>query len=111
VKLAADGDDVAVLTVSVVDAKGRLVPDADHLVTFAIEGGARLIGVGNGDPTSLEPDHAPYRKAFKGLCGAIVQTGAQAGKVRVIATAAGLKAATVELTLNMAMPVPSVAPA
>ncbi|WP_044559928.1 beta-galactosidase GalA [Azospirillum sp. B4] len=99
VKLLADGDDVAVLSASVVDAKGRLVPDADHLVTFAIEGDARLLGVGNGDPTSLEPDHAPYRKAFKGLCGAIVQTSTHAGTVRVTAKAEGLKAATVELSV------------
>ncbi|TWB22002.1 beta-galactosidase [Nitrospirillum amazonense] len=108
VTLRADGDDVAVLSASVVDAKGRLVPDADHLVTFTIEGGARLLGVGNGDPTSLEPDHAPYRKAFKGLCGAIVQTGKQAGTVRVTAKAEGLKAATVELSLEKAALVASV---
>ncbi|MDE1148012.1 MAG: beta-galactosidase GalA [Azospirillaceae bacterium] len=108
-RLAADGDDVAVLTVSVVDAKGNLVPEAADLVTFAIEGGAQLLGVGNGDPTSLEPDHATYRKAFKGLCGAIVQAGPQAGKVRVTAKAEGLKAATVELTLDKAALVESVA--
>jgi hypothetical protein len=54
--LAADGEDVAVLTAEVVDAKGRTVPTAGTPLTFTIEGGGRILGVGNGDPGSHEPD-------------------------------------------------------
>jgi beta-galactosidase len=51
----SDGADVAVFTVSAHDAQGRTVPTAGNLVNFEITGG-RIIGVGNGDPGSHEPD-------------------------------------------------------
>lgn len=55
-ELAADGLDVAVFRVSCRDAHGRRVPTADVPVTFALVGPGRLLGVGNGDPSSHEPD-------------------------------------------------------
>ena len=55
-QLAADGRDVAVVTVSALDAGGREVPTADAPVQFALEGGGRILGVGNGDPSSHEAD-------------------------------------------------------
>jgi len=100
--LAADGDDLAVFTVGVTDAQGRLVPHAADLVSFTVEGPGRLIGVGNGDPTSLEPDHADERRAFMGLCSALLQGTTQAGRVRLIAKAEGLAPAQVDLTLEPA---------
>lgn len=54
--LAADRRDVAVVTVRIVDAEGRVVPTADVEVTFALDGPGRIIGVGNGDPSSHEAD-------------------------------------------------------
>jgi beta-galactosidase len=55
-QLAADGVDVAVLRVSTLDAAGRLVPTASPNVTFQLSGPGRILGVGNGDPSSHEPD-------------------------------------------------------
>ena len=52
----ADGEDVAVFTVSAVDAQGRAVPVAQNKVHFAVEGAGNIIGVGNGDPSCHEPD-------------------------------------------------------
>jgi beta-galactosidase len=52
----ANGDDVAVVTVSVADSKGRVVPLAGNDVSFELEGPGRILGVGNGDPSSHEPD-------------------------------------------------------
>jgi beta-galactosidase len=54
--LSADGKDIAILTVTAVDKKGREVPDAENKITFETEGPGRIIGVGNGDPTCLEAD-------------------------------------------------------
>ena len=54
--LTADGADVAVIAVGAADAQGRAVPDAGTPVTFTLTGPGRIIGVGNGDPSSLEPD-------------------------------------------------------
>ncbi len=52
----ADGQDVSVVTVSVRDADNRVVPVADNLIDFQLEGPGRIIGVGNGDPSCHEPD-------------------------------------------------------
>ncbi len=54
--IKADGRDVAVVTVSVTDSKGLHVPVADQEITFSISGPGKIIGVGNGNPVSLEPD-------------------------------------------------------
>lgn len=51
-----DGEDLSIITVAITDAQGRVVPVADNLVNFEISGGGRIIGVGNGDPSSHEPD-------------------------------------------------------
>lgn len=54
--IRADGMDLSVITVSVADAGGRLLPTAANGFTFEIEGPGRIIGVGNGNPVSLEPE-------------------------------------------------------
>ncbi len=51
-----NGTDVAVITVEAKDKNGLHVPVADNGVTFSISGPAKIIGVGNGNPTSLEAD-------------------------------------------------------
>ncbi len=52
----ADGQDVAVFTVSALDAQGRAVPVAQNKINFSIAGAGNIIGVGNGDPSCHEPD-------------------------------------------------------
>jgi len=54
--ILADGEDVSVITIRMNDASGRLVPIASDGVSFSIKGPGRIIGVGNGDPSSHEPD-------------------------------------------------------
>ena len=54
--LHADGEDISVVTVAAVDAQGRVVPTANVPVAFSLTGPGRIIGVGNGDPSSHEPD-------------------------------------------------------
>lgn len=88
--LTADGKDATVINISVKDKKGREVPDANNLVHFSIDGNARIIGVGNGDPSSHEPDQCPdgnyQRKLFNGKCQLIIQAGKGSGKVEVKAS-------------------------
>ena len=55
-QLRAGGDDVALVSVSVVDREGRALPTADHRISFETAGPVRLIGMGNGDPGSHEAD-------------------------------------------------------
>ncbi len=94
-QIKADGEDVVVCAVQVQDAQGRVVPYADNQVTFRISGPGKVIGVGNGDPTSHEPDNGTSRKAFSGLCMAIVQATKVAGKIQVEASSPGLSPAAV----------------
>jgi beta-galactosidase len=92
--ISADGEDVSVVEVQVVDAQGRIVPVADNAVTFAVSGPGRLIGVGNGDPSSHEADKGTMRRAFNGRCVAIVQAHKTAGDARFDATSPGLASAS-----------------
>ena len=92
--MTANGEDTIVVACEVQDAEGRVVPTAMHSVQFSVTGPANIIGVGNGDPSSHEPDRATKRNAFNGLCMALVQHGAGDGTVTVTATAPGLKTAT-----------------
>ncbi len=95
--LTADGEDLTMVEVDVVDAQGRIVPTADNLVTFGGTGPGRIAGVGNGDPSDHEPDKAGYRHAFGGKCLVIVGAGEQPGDIRLTATATGLKGAVLSL--------------
>ncbi|WDS36182.1 beta-galactosidase GalA [Pseudoxanthomonas sp.] len=100
--LRGDGRDVAILVAEVVDAKGIQVPDAAHLVSFAVSGPAQVIGVGNGDPSSHEADKATQRRTFNGLCMAVLQSKAGTGTVQIRATVRGLRAASHTLPVTSA---------
>src|ERR1019366_6573329 len=90
-QIDANGEDVAMFAVEVQDAQGRYHPLADNQVTFHVSGQARLIGTGNGDPTNHESDRGSVRKAFNGLCMALVQSTKYAGEITVEATSTGLR--------------------
>lgn len=90
----ADGKDISVINVIVKDKKGREVPDANNLIEFSLKGNGRILGVGNGDPSSHEPDQYTdgkwRRKLFSGKCQVIVQSLPSAGTIEIEATGAGL---------------------
>ena len=89
--LKADGSDLALVAVSVIDEKGRIVPTAGNKVRFSVSGPGRIIGVGNGDSTCHEPRDAQERSAFNGLCMVLVQTTGGLGNIRLKAESDGLK--------------------
>ncbi|WP_347302518.1 beta-galactosidase GalA [Croceibacterium sp. TMG7-5b_MA50] len=99
-RLAASGDDVAILRAEVLDRRGNRVPTGDNLIRFKVDGRAAIIGVGNGNPTSLEADAASERRAFNGLCQAILRAGSRSGTVVVRAEAEGLQAGEVTLAVG-----------
>ena len=88
-EIDADGADVAMLTVEVLDKQGRPVPTANNLVSFKVSGEGALIGVGNGDPNCQESDKEPKRSLFNGLAQVIVQAGKQPGEIHVEAVKEG----------------------
>jgi beta-galactosidase len=95
--IAADGKDLSFVTVKVLDQEGNLVPKADNLVNFKIEGGASIAGVDNGNPTSMESFKASHRKAFNGLALAIIKANKQNGEIKLTATAEGLEPASITI--------------
>jgi beta-galactosidase len=98
--LKADGCDVAVIRVAIRDEKGRVVPAANNLVKFSIEGPGRIIGTGNGNPTSYEPDKASQRMAFNGFCLVLVQSEKRSGEIRLKASSETLKEAIVVIKVK-----------
>lgn len=80
-RISADGRDLSFVTVEVLDDDGRLVPRADDLVEFHVEGAGSIIAVDNGDPTSHESFQAAHRKVFNGKALAIVQSDGNAGEI------------------------------
>ncbi len=98
--LKADGCDVSVIRVAIKDDKGRVVPTANNLVKFSIEGPGRIIGTGNGNPTSYEPDKASQRMAFNGYCLILVQSYKKAGEIKLKASSETLKGSEVVIKVE-----------
>jgi hypothetical protein len=98
-KLSATGEDLCYILVEAHDKKGTLCHLADNLVNFEINGPAEIVAVGNGNPLSLEPFQANYRKLFYGKAILIVRTReGQAGKIRVGAKSSGLPGASIVIS-------------
>jgi beta-galactosidase len=97
----ADGKDATVINISAIDKQGREVPDAQNLITFTIKGNAKIIGVGNGDPSSHEPDKCAdgnwQRKLFNGHCQIIMQSGYTQDIIKMEAKSEGLYPASTEI--------------
>jgi beta-galactosidase len=108
-EVSADGEDVAMFAVEVQDAQGRPVPTADNQVTYRVTGHGKVIGVGNGDPTCHESDKASSRKAFSGLCMALVQSAKAAGNITVEASSPGLTSASATISAKAVKLRPQVA--
>ncbi|WP_152285634.1 beta-galactosidase GalB [Flavicella marina] len=95
----ADGQDLAFVTVSVIDRKGNVVPRTHNSVSYTIEGPGEIIGVGNGDATSHESFQATDRKVYNGLALVIIRTKkGEAGKIKLKATSKGLRSAKTTIT-------------
>jgi beta-galactosidase len=88
-QINADGEDVAVLKVEVLDKDGRMVPTAGNKIGFKVSGEGALIGVGNGDPNCQESDKEPKRSLFNGLAQVIVQATKSGGEIHIEAAKEG----------------------
>ncbi len=104
IRLIANGTDATVINISALDSQNREVPDAQNLIQFRIEGNAKIIGVGNGDPSSHEPDQCAaeqwQRCLFNGKCQVIIQSGKKGGSVVLTAYAEKLETAEIRIETN-----------
>jgi beta-galactosidase len=95
--LNATGEDLSFITVRILDANNNLVPYADNLVEFSIQGEGTIVSVDNGNPVSMESFKASERKAFNGMCLAIIKGTQKNGSVNLSAKAAGLIGAEINI--------------
>jgi hypothetical protein len=98
--LAADGQDLASVTVQVVDAQGRPVFGAGSDVEVQVSGPGELAALDTGDLRDISPVAANHRKVYEGRALAMVRAGVEMGKVTVRVAAPGLVAAEVALTVK-----------
>ena len=99
--LVTDQRDVAHVAVCILDDKGRVVPTANNEVSFEIEGAGLLLGTDNGDPASHEDYKSNRRKAFNGICLAIVKSSGKAGWIQVKAVSPALQSASVTIATKV----------
>ncbi len=95
------GKEYAFVTIAVKDRDGVTVPDAADPLEVTVSGGARVVATDNGDPTSFEPFQSSRKKAFNGLCLAIIAADGKPGTEYVVtASAPGLQAGHLKLRIR-----------
>ena len=80
--LKADGSDLSFIRVTIVDAKGRMVPRANNHLKFSVSGPAEIVATDNGDATDLTSFQSLERKAYNGMALVVLRGAYQhTGKV------------------------------
>lgn len=98
--LEANGEDLAYITVTIVDKNGNPVPTDTRRVRFKVEGAGSFKATANGDPTSLLPFQRPEMDLFSGAATAIISSGKTPGYVTLRATAPGVRPASITLPVR-----------
>ena len=99
--LQANGDDLAFVTVSLTDAEGTLIPQADDQLTFEVTGAGTFEAVCNGDATSLESFKQPTMKLFSGQLVVVVRSAQKAGTLTLKVSDAKRKLSkTIDITVR-----------
>ena len=108
--ILGDGADAVPVTVRVLDAKGRQVETANLPIEFELSGAGNIIGLGNGDANSHEPDKGNKRSLYNGLAQVILQSKANSsGQITLTAKAGNLKPATIIINVKDTVQIPVVA--
>ena len=100
-EIAADGQDLAYVTVESVDADGHFQPTGSQTVVFRIDGSAaRLAGVASANYATTQGYQETKRDLFQGRAQAVIRSTRSAGSVMVHATAEGLPAGSVTVQVR-----------
>lgn len=95
--LEATGKDLSFITVEALDKDGNVVPLADNLIQFKVEGEGFIAGTDNGDPTNPNSLKKPERNLFYGKCLVVIQNNAKPGNIKLTAKSDGLQDATLSI--------------
>jgi beta-galactosidase len=96
-QIYADSEDMAFITVGVVDAAGTIVPNSQATITVTAEGAAEIVAVCNGDPTDYTSFQSASMKAFHGQCVVYLRATRETGRAVVTAQAGGVKPASIAI--------------
>lgn len=99
--IKADRNDLSYVRAEIIDSEGIIVPDADDIiVNFEVSGSGGIAGVGSGNPADMSGFQQPKKKAYQGICLAIVRPNATPGKIFIRASAAGLKNSKLRISVE-----------
>jgi len=93
-------DDLAYVTVEVVDKAGRLVPDAVQVLRATVVGPIELAAFGNANPRGLASFNQPVAKTWHGRAVAILRPAGDAGAAMIQIGAEGLPNARAPVTVS-----------
>jgi beta-galactosidase len=89
-KIKNSSNDLSYITAQITDDKGKLVPDADRLLHFTIEGSGEIAATANANPSDMESFQQPQHKTFQGKALIIIRPNGKAGKIILKAEGEGL---------------------
>jgi beta-galactosidase len=96
-EIDADAHDIANIKVEIIDENGFVVPDANNLIEFKVEGEGVLAGTDNGNPQDKTQMQSKERNAFNGLALAVIQSTRKTGNIRLTVISEGLKEAVLKV--------------
>jgi len=100
-KIKTDPNDLAYVSVEIIDASGNLVPNAEDIdVNFTIIGNSELAAVGNGNPMEMSSFQQPHKKVFHGKGLLIIRPTGNKGVVAIKATSKGMKEGLIKITVE-----------
>jgi beta-galactosidase len=100
-EIAADGKDLAFITIQITDKDGLVVPRSNNKIEFSIDGPGEIVATDNGDSYNMESFASQSHKAFNGLALVIVRAKAGGtGTLTVTAKSNGLKETKVIIKSN-----------
>jgi beta-galactosidase len=96
-KVKPSKNDLAYVSVELIDEHGNVIPNNDLPVKFIIEGEGSLAGVTNAHPSELKSFQQPICNTFRGRCLVILQPNGRKGSITLKAEAAGVQPAIVSV--------------
>lgn len=93
----ADRNDLAYVTVEVVDAQNKVVPYANIPVQFTVSGDGDLAGIGNANPSDMASFKQPQRNTFRGKCLVVLRPRGNKGKIILTAKTGNLESASIAI--------------
>ena len=82
-EILADGESLVYVIAEITDKQGRVVPNADNLLTFELQGSGTLLATCSADLKDCTAYTAPERKAWKGRAMAVVKSGKEKGRLTI----------------------------